>query len=149
MSLSKWNIEGGINRITGDVMVTSDDLIPSVGMQTQLRDTSRFPYMFTLLATLIDRIRTIARASPAPLLFSTVQLATHFHSRQFRRLFLMFSHSTWNETRMKFLFVWLSTFIFFFLSCLYYLILCIILFFININLFLLSILFVVTLTNWL
>lgn len=69
MSFSKWNIEGEINRITGDVMVTSDDLIPTVGVQTQLRDTSRFPYMFALLATLIDRTRTIARASPAPCFF--------------------------------------------------------------------------------
>lgn len=47
--------------------------------------------------------------SSSLLFFSTVQPATHFHSRQFRRLLLMFSRCTRNETGARFLLASLST----------------------------------------
>lgn len=71
-------------------MVTSDDPIPAAASvqptHNQLRDTSRFPNMFALLAARIDRPGTIARASPAlcfffdrstrnPLSFQTISTA--------------------------------------------------------------------------
>ena len=118
IALSRYPIlhvrPGETNGTAVDVMVTSDDLDPppQPTLQIQLlRDTSRFPYVFALLAARIDRPGTIARAAPrrtGPLaFFRPVRLATHFHSRQFRRLLLMLR--TRNETGTSFLPASLST----------------------------------------
>lgn len=143
MSFSKWNIEGEINRITGDVMVTSDDLIVAVGVQTQLRDTFRFPYMFVLLAILIDRTRR-TRESPAPCFFRPFNSQPTFIPDNFDGCF--WCSRIVREMRQEWGFCSsLYPFLFFFLSCFYYLILRIILFFINFCL--LPTLFVIIITN--
>lgn len=113
------------NRITADVMVTSDDLIPAVSVQTQLGDTSRFPYMFALLAILIDRTRMIARASPAPCFFRPFNSQPTFIPDNFDSCF--WCSRTIREMRREWGFcLSLYPLLFFFLSYFYYLILCII-----------------------
>lgn len=111
------------NRITADVMVTSDDLIPAVSVQTQLDDTSRFPYIFALLAILIDRTRMIARASPAPCFFRPFNPLS-FQTISTAAFDVLAQYVKWDENEVS---ARLSIhFYFFFLSYFYYLILCII-----------------------